>query len=53
MKMTDADRIRAIMDEKLAEWLAVISNLQNVEAATDDALTKDWLDWLKQEVDDG
>lgn len=37
---TNADRIRAMSDEELAEWIISI---------TED-LTTMWLDWLKKEV---
>lgn len=37
---TNADRIRAMTDEELAEWIISITE--------DD--TEGWLDWLKQEV---
>lgn len=37
---TNADRIRSMTDEELAEWIISI---------TED-LTPRWLDWLKQEV---
>lgn len=37
---TNADRIRSMTDEELAEWIISI---------TED-LTPNWLDWLKQEA---
>ena len=40
--ITNADRIRAMTDEELAEWL--------VEVTEDN--TPDWLDWLRQEAAD-
>ena len=54
-KKTNADRIRAMTDEELAEWLACIENkiLEKqpmLERATVEA---DWLEWLKEEVKDG
>lgn len=39
--MTNADRIRAMTDEELAEWIISI---------TED-LTPNWLDWLKEEAE--
>ena len=38
--ITNADRVRAMTDEELAEWIISI---------TED-LTPNWLDWLKQEA---
>ena len=38
-KPTNADRIRAMSDEELAEWLE------------DHCYQYGWLDWLKQEVE--
>ena len=46
--ITNADRIRAMSDEELAEWLAdhpVVS-----EYDENNLRHKAWLDWLKQEV---
>lgn len=40
--VTNADRIRAMTDEELAEWIISI---------TEDLTTR-WLDWLKQEAND-
>lgn len=40
-KPTNADKIRAMDDEELAEWIISI---------TEDLTTR-WLDWLKQEVE--
>ena len=42
-KKTNADRIRSMTDEELAEFMA------NIEPCRESA----WLDWLKQEADDG
>jgi hypothetical protein len=39
-KPTNADRIRAMSDEELAEWI--------IEETEDD--TPGWLEWLKQEA---
>lgn len=43
-KKTNADRIRAMTDEELAEYLCRVENA--------DSYAFDWLYWLKQEVDD-
>lgn len=56
--MTNADKIRVKTDEKLAEWLTMIEKrvIENALSKpfkyTDDQLKADWLDWLKQEVDE-
>ena len=46
--MTNADRLRSLSDEELAEWIG--------KAEGDPALVireqKEWLDWLKEEVKD-
>ena len=58
-QQTNADRIRAMTDEELAEWLTmterrVIKNaLSKPYMYTDEQLKADWLDWLRQEGDDG
>ena len=47
-KQTNADRIRAMSDEELAEWLTKIT-----DDAQRDAITKcdyQWGEWLKSEV---
>ena len=41
---TNADRIRSMTDEELAEWASAIT----LDEFGD---KKDWLDWLKQEVE--
>ena len=60
--MTNADRIRAMTDEELAEWgatlpccppgpdLAELCFPQNV-CENIHQMRKCWLDWLKQEAD--
>ena len=45
-RRTNADRIRAMSDEELSEFL-------NEVRPTERFLTKTWLEWLKKEVDDG
>ena len=42
---TNADRIRAMSDEELAEWIVIITTAMRKDR-------KPWLDWLKQECDD-
>ena len=44
--MTNADRIRAMTDEELAQHLCFWDN------SALHASSERWLDWLKQEVDD-
>ena len=44
--MTNADRIRAMTDEELAEWLSASPRLHLFSAAG-------WLEWLKEEIEDG
>lgn len=44
--ITNADRIRAMSDEELANY---IWQLQNTKAR---CCTNGWLDWLKEVVDD-
>lgn len=41
---TNADRLRAMSDEELAEWLVMNGNGEDY---------KTWLDWLRQEASDG
>lgn len=45
--MTNADRIRAMTDEELAEWLTEC--LRNLRIYSKPA----WADWLAEEVNDG
>jgi hypothetical protein len=47
---TNADRIRAMTDEELAEWL---ESLTTSSGWTFLLFGKSWLDWLKQEATDG
>jgi len=45
--VTNADKIRQMSDEELAEWL------ENIDTAFEEGtvvMTNGWLDWLKQEV---
>lgn len=47
---TNADRIRAMTDEELAKK---ISGIEQFALTTDGAWSPEqWLDWLKQEVND-
>lgn len=58
--MTNADRIRAMTDEKLAKWLdGMITNCDNNDIPcrlfcykTALSCRECWYEWLKQEVDD-
>ena len=53
-KQTNADRIRAMTDAELAEWLHcprtkdMFPNLENYVMPS----CEDWLDWLRQEVEE-
>ena len=53
--MTNADRIRAMTDEELAEWLTD-KELKAYERCgykgNKKRFIKQWLDWLKQEVEE-
>ena len=53
-RMTNGDRIRAMTDEKLAQWLTFVEGkiLAKQPALSRSELFADWLDWLKQEVSD-
>lgn len=46
--MSNADRIRAMTDEELAEWIEGLSASRD---CTYWLGGKSWLDWLKQEAD--
>lgn len=54
--ITNADRIRAMTDEELADWLGVYCNGQTAQevgkpcASGVGSCEECWLDWLKQEV---
>lgn len=53
---TNADRIRSMTDEELADWLGVYCNGQTAQEAGKPCVSgmgsceECWLDWLKQEV---
>lgn len=52
-KPSNADRIRAMTDEELAEWLAEYAALLIANVLDDDYLVQTksgWLDWLKWEA---
>lgn len=49
-KPSNADRIRAMTDEELAEWFIKIQN-DHVFAPDFPTMKNSWLDWLKREVE--
>jgi hypothetical protein len=53
--MTNADRIRAMTDEEMAQWLTFIEEkiLAKQLSISRSEMFADWFDWLKQEVKDG
>ena len=53
--MTNAERIRAMTDKQLAEWLTFIENrILGMQPMLERAALKaDWLEWLKEEVNGG
>ena len=50
IQMTNADRIRAMTDEELAEWIA--NDLIEPGYYEPGVCKKIWLEWLKKEVDE-
>lgn len=51
--ITNGDRIRAMADDDLAEWIATaIAKHYDIQAVVPNMDSVLWLDWLKQEVDD-
>lgn len=52
--MTNAERIRQMTDEQLAQWLTNIEVAVLVKnpGITRSEMFADWLDWLKQEVEE-
>jgi hypothetical protein len=58
-RLTNADRIRQMSDEELAEWLNIMQSnawhrgIFNAETKHFPSTNAAWLDWLKQEVEDG
>lgn len=58
--LTNADRIRAMTDEELAEWINRMEPTTchdgwdyMIGCGEDKDCVNCWLDWLKQEVEDG
>ena len=51
---TNADRIRAMTDEELAEFfrMAVVDQIEDARVGFGAWSGKEWLEWLKQEVTD-
>ena len=47
-KMTNADRIRAMSDEELAEYIAGIIDDANSGSVIYSNRPEEWLEWLKQ-----
>lgn len=45
--MTNADKIRKMTDEELADWLCGLVTEFNVSI-----VPQEWFDWLKQEVEE-
>lgn len=55
---THADRIRAMTDEELAEWIAgrypdCPPGVSPAPIGCDDVCAGCWLEWLRQEADNG
>jgi len=48
---SNADRIRAMTDEELAEW--IVNDLIEPGYRSADVEYAGWLDWLRQEIRDG
>lgn len=57
--MTNADRIRSMSDEELAKWLDLLVNRAKIYGENKVWLEDtpryytDWLDWLREEDDNG
>ena len=49
--MTNADRIRQMTDEELADWIAQYERCVEHKRKCDSQCYLCWLDWLKQEAD--
>ena len=49
-KQTNADRIRSMSDDELAEWLTKITDDAQLDAAT--KCDYQWKDWLQSEVEE-
>lgn len=58
LKRTNADRIRSMTDEELADWLGVYCNGQTAQEVGKPCVSdmgsceECWLDWLKRESED-
>lgn len=48
--MTNADKIRAMTDEELADFMICVAQQGGIPRG---GVPIRWLDWLKQEVQDG
>lgn len=51
-RVTNADRVRAMSDEEMAEWLTFVEGkiLAKQPTLSRSELFADWLDWLKEEA---
>lgn len=56
--MTNADRIRSMSDEELAEWMAINTDCffckvknKNICSLDEGTCTEEWLSWLKSPVE--
>ena len=54
-RKTNADRIRAMTDEELADWLVMVEQriIEVNPMLERPALYADWLEWLKEEAEHG
>ena len=53
LKITNADRIRSMSDEELAEWLTTITNdAQRAIVESQCFVDYQWKEWLQSEVED-
>ena len=57
--MTNADKLRQMTNEELAKWLvnverAVIKKAHQISTIiSDNLLIQDWVEWMREEVNDG
>lgn len=58
--MTNADRIRSMTDDELAEWMAINTDCffckvknKNICSLDEGTCTEEWLSWLKSPVEEG
>lgn len=49
--MTNADKIRQMTDEELAEWLIPKTESHGFDSYEE--MVNSWIKWLKEEVEDG